>query len=429
MLVSFSVKNYRSFAEKQNLSLVAGAASKKNRHFSFETENSFAPYLLRSACVFGANGAGKSSLVRAMDFFRNFVTTSAKETQAGEGINIVSNFLCAELRNQPSEFEIIFIYGGGLYQYGFSIDKERVYGEWLFSKPNTEKSRTRTLFQREYNKDNDSYVWDINNTFVKGEKEVWKKSTRSNALFLSQAVQLNAMDLKEPFDWIQKYLKIIESPDRLSSGFTARQCIEEGWKDKVLNLLQSVDIKIQEIEIETKDIDNSDFPDDMPKAVKDALMEMLKGKKGKTFKVISFHKDDNGNLVPLDFSDESDGTRVLFGLSGPLLDVLENGYTLIVDELHNSLHPHAIKTLIGLFHDNRINKNNAQIIFTSHETSVMVKGFMHQDQIWLAEKNDSESTQLIPLSDYKLRDIANFQKAYLDGRYGGVPKLKEFIYD
>lgn len=428
MLVSFSVKNYRSFAEKQNLSLVAGASSKKNKHFSFETSNSLAPYLLRSVCIFGANGAGKSSLVKAMDFFRDFVTTSAKEIQEGEGIDIVSNSLCAELQNQPSEFEIIFIHGEGLYQYGFSVDKERVYGEWLFSKPNTEKSRTRILFQREYDKTNDSYIWDINNTFIRGEKEVWKKSTRSNALFLSQAVQLNAMDLKEPFDWIQKYLRVIESPDRLSHVFTARQCVEKGWKDKVLTLLQSVDIKIQDIEIEIKDIDPSDFPDDMPKAIKDALLEGLKGKKSKAFKVASFHKDDAGNLVTLGFHEESDGTNVLFGLSGPLLDVLENGYSLVVDELHNSLHPHALKTLISLFHNPEINKNNAQIIFTSHETSVMIKGFMHQDQIWLAEKNDSESTQLIPLSDYKVRDISNFQKAYLDGRYGGVPKLKEFIH-
>lgn len=429
MLVSFSVKNYRCFAEKQSLSLVAGASAKKNSHFSFETSNSLAPYLLRSVCVFGANGAGKSSLIKAMDFFRGFVTTSAKETQEGEKIDTVCNYLYSELKDEPSEFEVIFIHGSGLYQYGFAVDRERVCEEWLFSRPNIDKSRTRTLFQRKYDKTNGLYVWDINNTLIKGEKEVWKKSTRSNALFLSQAVQLNATDLKEPFDWIQKYLRVIESPDRLSHSFTARQCLEKGWKDRVLRLLQSVDIKINDIEIETKDIDSSDFPDDMPKAVKDAILEMLKGKKGKAFKVTSFHRDNIGNLVPLNFDDESDGTNVLFSLSGPLLDVLENGYTLVVDELNNSLHPYALKTLVGLFYNDKINKNNAQIIFTSHETSVMIKGFMHQDQIWLAEKNDSESTQLIPLSDYKVRDIANFQKAYLDGRYGGVPRLKEFIND
>ena len=427
MLVSFSVENYRSFAEKQTLSLVSGTASKKNNNFSFSTQNALAPHLLRSACIFGANGAGKSSLIRAMDFFQEFVSTSAKDTQEGEKINVTSNSLCPKLKNKPSEFEIIFIYGEGLYQYGFSVDRERVWSEWLFARPSSENSRMRNLFQREYDSEKKQYLWDINSVHIKGSKQVWKDSTRSNALFLSQAVQLNSKDLKEPFDWIQKHLKVIESPDRLSSGFTANQCIEKGWKDRVLELLQSVDIKIKDIEIETKDIDASDFPDDMPKALREALLEQMKGRKGKAFKVVSLHEDRSGNLIPLSFDEESDGTNVLFGMAGPWLDVLENGYTLVVDELHNSLHPHALRTLINLFHDPLINKNNAQLIFTSHETSVMTKNFMHQDQVWLAEKDETESSQLIPLSDFKVRDISNFQKAYLDGRYGGVPKLKEFV--
>ena len=142
-------------------------------------------------------------------------------------------------------------------------------------------------------------------------------------------------------------------------------------------------------------------------------------------RLLLYTKMQTENLFGLDLTEESDGSQVIFSLAGPWLDVLDNGYTLIVDELHNSLHPHALKFLIQLFHDPKFNSNNAQLIFTSHETSVMTKDFMHQDQIWLLEKSDADNSMLIPLSDYKVRDVSTFQRAYLDGRYGGVPKLRE----
>ncbi|MCK5384117.1 MAG: ATP-binding protein [Alphaproteobacteria bacterium] len=425
MLVSFTVKNYRSFAESQTLSLVSGAGAKNNERFSFATSNTLAPNLLRSACVFGANASGKSSLVKAIDFFKNFVISSAKSTQEGEEIKAEPNLLVGDFKNQPSEFEVVFIHKESLYQYGFSVDKNRVWEEWLFSRPNAPKSRTRELFHRKFNQDNNQYKWEINNTYIKGKKEIWKQATRGNALFLSQAVQLNAEDLKAPFEWIQRHFHTIESPDHLSYGFTTKQCVEKGWKNRVLKLLQSVDIKICDLEIETKEVDLSDLPDEMPQHIKDALK--MKNEKITAFNISSLHKNSEGDLVSLDINDESDGTNALFKLAGPLFDMLDDGDTLIVDELHNSLHPLALKALINLFHNPEINKNNAQLIFTSHETSIMAKDFIHKDQIWLAENNNDEGTQLIPLSDFDVRDVNNFQKAYLDGRYGGIPKIRGFI--
>ena len=194
-------------------------------------------------------------------------------------------------------------------------------------------------------------------------------------------------------------------------------------------MLQSIDLRIEKLDVAKKEVDISDFPKDMPKKLKNKLMEAIKKGdiKGKGFEIISYHKDNHDELVALDFKEESDGTKVIFGLAGHWFDVLEHGDTLIVDELHNSLHPHALKTLISLFHDPKINTKNAQLIFTSHEPSIMTKGFMHKDQIWLMEKNNLDSTKLIPLSDFDIRDIDNFQKAYLNGRYGGVPRLKDSL--
>ena len=148
----------------------------------------------------------------------------------------------------------------------------------------------------------------------------------------------------------------------------------------------------------------------------------------KTFQIKSYHQGADGKLIPLDFEEESDGTKVVFSVAGPWLDVLKNGYTLVIDELHNSLHPHALKFLVSMFQNPEINISNAQLIFTSHETSVMTKDFIHQDQVWFVEKDNADSSELFPLSDYKVRDVAAFQKLYLNGRYGAVPKVKEYVH-
>ena len=144
-------------------------------------------------------------------------------------------------------------------------------------------------------------------------------------------------------------------------------------------------------------------------------------------KTKSFHQGTDGELVEFDMREESEGSRVLFSIAGPWLDVLKNGHTLVVDELHNSLHPLALKFLVGLFHDSRFNTGNAQLIFTSHETSIMTKGFMHPDQVWLLEKGNAGNSLLFPLSDYKVRDVSAFQKAYLDGRYGAIPRISDIV--
>nr|MCH9844307.1 ATP-binding protein [Alphaproteobacteria bacterium] len=120
-------------------------------------------------------------------------------------------------------------------------------------------------------------------------------------------------------------------------------------------------------------------------------------------------------------------THQIFSLAGIWFAALEDGDTLIIDELDNHLHPHALKALVGLFYSPKTNPNNAQLIFTGHTTSIMQADFMHRDNILFFEKTKKESTEFIPLSDYKLRSSDNFQKAYLQGRYGGVPYVKEFI--
>ncbi|SCA55796.1 conserved hypothetical protein [Candidatus Terasakiella magnetica] len=442
MLVEFSVTNYKSIAEKQTFSMAAGSAKSKLKPHAFETGNSYAPKLMRSACVFGPNGAGKSSLIEALSFFKQFVISSAKESQEGESIDVVPFALCDDYRNAPSEFEMVFIFNDHLYQYGFSVDHFRIVDEWLFAKPNKPRTTLKELFQRNYNPDTGQYDWATSH--IKGQKEVWKDATRDNALFLSTAIMLRSEALQEPFTWLRKQLKVIKSTERLTDSFTIEQVAENDRKEAVLNFLKAADLGIDDLEINSVNTEGESVEEGLAKffeameaagnnlPANGSFQLKLQSPKAEDLKkmelvnVLAVHKGRNNKDVKIDLQNESDGTKVIFSLAGPLLHVLENGLTLFVDELHNSLHPHALRFLVEMFLNPKTNKNNAQLIFTSHETSIMARNFLHRDQVWLMEKEDG-ATCLFPLSDFKGRDYEAFQRAYLDGRYGGVPRIGEVV--
>lgn len=422
MLVQFSVRNFKSIADTQTISMVASTGASRRERVSLRTENSFSPYLLRSAVVFGPNASGKSSLIEAVYFFKQFVLGSARSMTKGEEISLSPNQFVTELKGASSEFEITFIVDGTLYQYGFSATNERVVGEWMFTRSKTPRSKMVTLFQREYDDSKNMDVWYFNEGQVRGEKEIWKSSTRSNALFLSTAVQLNSDLFTKPFTWIQRHLQVIESPDRIHPSFTAKMLLSEKNKDMIQKFMKAsgLDIagfKIQEGEIELPENLNEVFT----VKVRKTLIENLKLEK--THKIEATHIDDKGDEVDLLLSQESGGSQVIFSLAGPILDVLEDGDTLFVDELNNSLHPAALKFLVSLFHDPQINKNRAQLIFTSHDASIISNQFMHKSQIWFMDKSNGVNSRLYPLSDFKVRDVDAFQRAYLGGKFGALPNI------
>lgn len=433
MLISFKIKNFKSIGEEQTFSMVA-ANKKSTEDMCFESGNSFAPKLLKVASIFGPNGGGKTTFVQAMDVFRDFVLKSAR-SQRNEAIDWVKPFrLDTTLREQPSMFEAIFVHDGALYQYGFAVTQERVGGEWLFTRPNKRRAKLSTVFERYYNPEKDPkdpYEWpSLNDALIKGPKETWKQQTKPNTLFLSEAMRGNAdsESLIKPFEWIDKFLKIIESADRLSMRYSVKQYgNDEHYKQNIQNLLDSTDTRIKSLEIEKEVKTLSDFPEGLLKYIPPKSLEDLKNGELKsiTEKISTVHEDNLGNPVKLDFKEESDGIKTLFCLAGRWFDVLENGYTLVVDELHNSFHPHALRFLVNLFYDPEINKKNAQLIFTSHETSIMSGDFMHRDQIWFMQRKDNQQSELYSLAEYtNEKAMSNFQKAYLSGRYDALPKLK-----
>ncbi|MCY4226921.1 MAG: ATP-binding protein [Gammaproteobacteria bacterium] len=383
------------------------------------TGNNGAPYVHQQACLFGANGAGKSGLVASIKTFGLLVRDSFKDVEL-----LIKNYephlFHSEWRNKPTEFEIAFLHDDSLFQYGFTYDAERILEEWLFERPSATRKQRR-IFSREYDPKNDAYEWETNPTYLKGERQSWQAQTREDALFISTAIQLNAEPLKRPFSWLSRKLQVILAEESIEN-YTVGRLNEESWKAKVLAFLADVDFRLEDVVAEERALYETarfkNLPVKQQKALRHAIPE-----EAKTWEVYTYRNDEKGTKVLLDFENESSGTRALFALIGPIMDSLEKGHTLIVDELNVHLHPLALRHLMCMFSSPNTNPREAQIIFTTHDPTVTEEEGIGRDQIWLVEKGDDWASRLTPFSDYKTRNKQSFQKGYLQGRYGAIPCL------
>lgn len=415
MLIEFSVTNFRSIKETQTLSMVAANWMKElQMENTFSTEDTKLPQLLNSVAIYGANASGKTNLIKAIRFMRSFISKSHK-MQEGEEIKNIAPFLFnTKTHFSPCEFEIIFINDNVRYQYGFSANNKRITHEWLFAFP---KGRRQRWFEREYNPKTQKDTWDWGDK-LKGQLETIKKLTIANTLFLSKAVQNNNEQLKPIFNWFQQKLC---APRTFSLGYSAKQCEIEERKNKIMVFVKYADPSIHNIHVKKEKLFEKDLPKDMPQSLKDKILKdfLLR------IKITSSHYDNEQQSVELEFDDESDGTQNFFALAGPLLDVMEKGLILVIDELNESMHPLLVRYLINLFHDPKKNKHNAQLIFSTHDTSILNTEIFRRDQIWFTEKDKDNSTQLYPLSDFGTRDTEKLNKWYLQGRYGAIPFIGE----
>jgi rloA protein len=413
MLIDFSVKNFRSFNEQQIFSLIKSKSDEQASN-AFSINYNFS--LLKTIAIYGANASGKSNFLKALLTMKQMITGNY---QHGDKLPVVQFKLDHSTINQPTEFEITFIVDDVRYQYGFSSSTTRIYSEWLFAYP---KGHAQKWFERIWNKETQSYNWKFS-SFLLGSKQVWLQSTRENALFLATAVQLNSEQLKPIFNWFNNTLHFANS-DGFAPIFTANLC-EDKRKDEILKFLKTADFHISDIKVEKREFNVSELPADMPEPLKDFLTQNLKGEKG--LKLETIHIDNNGNPVPFSFHDESDGTQKFFSFAGPILDVLRHGDVLCIDELNVNLHPKLVQFLVKLFHNQETNPKNAQLIFSTHETSILTQDLFRRDQIWFCERSKKQSSILYPLSDFSpKKGKENLELGYLSGRYGALPFISTF---
>ncbi|WP_207837572.1 ATP-binding protein [Pseudomonas sp. 43(2021)] len=420
MLVAFNVGNYRSIKEIQTLSLVRSSGAEKIDTNVINTQNSdgtLGPSLLKSVALYGPNASGKSTLVQALSTMRKIVLQSAT-VAAGTDMPVDPFALDNESAAKPTMFEVIFVKNNVRYQYGFEATKKRVYAEWLYAFP---KGRSQEWFIRQWIEENNDYTFKFGDK-LKGQRAVWESSTRPDALFLSTAIQLNSEQLKPVYDWFKYKLKV--SNGYGNHMYTAKRCSAKS-KNAILDFMKAADFAISDINVEEVELSVDSFPKEFPENLRNMLYEQVKD--DKIFNVSAVHRNEFGAFeLPLEL--ESDGTRKIFNIAAHWLDALSEGRVLVVDELHERLHPFLVKFLVEAFHNPELNNNGAQLILTTHETSILSQDVFRRDQIWFAERDSSQASKFYPLTDFSpKKGQDNLERSYLTGRYGAVPSIKRMI--
>ncbi len=424
MLISFAVTNYACFKDHQELTLVPPRKTDDDE-FSFDTGVRRIPRLHRAAALYGANASGKSRLIQALAFVRSFVIGSSKRRQTGEPIPHEPFRFDAESRSQPTTFEISFIEAGSVYEYGFSVDSERVHEEWLYQWP--AGGRQRMLLDREYNPAAGGESWNFGAS-VRGEKRAWQASTRPDTLLVSTAAQLNSEVFTPVVEWFQRCLRVVPAGGILPAVTIAMIDGDERATERVLRMLRDADIAVSSVRTHKESVRVDDLRPSPPP-------EVLKEFKDAGHTTLDLWEADLGHCPEgcaethfLDLDEESDGTQRLFALAGPWLDVLDNDLVVVVDELDSSMHSHLTAALVRRINSAPLDgqSRHAQLVATLHDTAPM-KGALDQDQIWLFDKDPAtEASRLTPVSVFKPRRRESLDRGYLGGRYGGVPVIAEY---
>jgi hypothetical protein len=424
MIIQFKLANYRSIGAEQTLSFVAENA---RRH-----PDNLIPRdgykLLKAAAVFGANASGKSNLVKAIGVMQEFVRDSATRMNEGDPITAAEPFrLDPALRAAPSRFEITFVTDGIVYVYGFAVNRERVDSEWLTA---TREGTAAVIceFRHTFSSTSGGQEWKFNG-FKEADVNQIKDRTLENMLALSVGTQQKIEVLRPAYRYIRERIWTLDMSREMKvlSLQTAQLCQESEEVLRVLSsLLSGADTGIKDIQVETAIHSVPDMTPNMSEQFQDVLKAIKNYvASNPTPRITAQRLDSRGNSVEFDFeADESQGTQRFFAVAGPLLDALANGAFVVVDELDASMHPLLTRRLLELFQSAEANDSGAQLLFTTHDSSLLDQDLFRRDQIWLAEKCDGAST-FFSLADIRppIRNTESFLRNYLTGRYGGTPHL------
>jgi AAA15 family ATPase/GTPase len=432
MLIELRVENHRSILDEQVLTMETGNIRSSEDTLSRRVKG-YSKTLLPAVALYGANASGKSNILDALNFMRVAVVMSHRSWEPEDNIP-TDPFAWGTHSKKPSFYEVSFLEEGVRYQYGFIANDREFIEEWLYAWP---KGHKQVWYER--NK-NSYYIGDN----LKGENRLVIDITRPNALFLSAAAQHSHAQLTKVYSWFRTIRMsgrnlhwrsgVIEAPSgqwmkhmisQMGKGVQQSLFKDENEIDheEVLELLRKLlraaDFGIVDMRFEEDNMGTNPIRIEKNRRPAHNLHR----------RIFLKHKSSISDAwLPL--AEESHGTVTLFRMAPMIIYALLKGRVLAIDELEASLHPLLAVQIIRMFNNKETNPNNAQLIFTTHDTNLLGTSFgsqvLRRDQVWLTEKNDAGATILYPLTDYKPRKSENIERGYLQGRYGSVPFIDDF---
>lgn len=422
-LLSFRAENVRSFRDELCLSLEATAMAEKEFVQQVPWRDTGATVsVLPTAGVFGANASGKSNVLEAMDDMRHHILHSFRYGEPGGDMPRWPFRLEEQSAAEPSAYEVVFVLDGVMHEYGFVHNDERVIEEWAYHRP---KGRAAMLFHREGD--------DVNfGSIDKARSRAAQDLLRPNALLLSTAATGGHPQLTSVRTWFARNMRLAHARSRaMRQAYTAQMLDDDIYRNAVLQLLWAADFGIVDVKRRKPDPDLRDRIERAARIIVGAEDEQSDGaglNLDELESVNLLHSGREGD-IELRASEESLGTLVWFGIIGPVLQALELGSMLLVDELDASLHPDLVERLVRLFQSPETNPALGQLVFNSHDPALMGDGaadrLLGRDQIWFTEKLNDGSTQLFRLADLGPRKHEAVTKRYLEGRYGARPILMD----
>ena len=428
IIQEFSFGNFRSFKDIQTLNMAT--AKIKSKQESIDINNVIKcnedrnVSFLKSKAIYGANASGKSNIIKAFVTFIRIIKQSVKDEKI---LYLVEPFkLSTETENEPSFFQLIFWIDDTRYRYGFELDDEKIYAEWLYAKPG---ERELPFFIR----DNQEIIEIDKTNFSEGDKLVslFKDDNseneifRTNSLFLSTISSLGFGKLsKQLVDNIASIFVINGLGHSGLYSYAGDSLQDDKRKKYIIDFLKYGDTGIEDID--TFDVPNDSIPTD---SEQDKKTDTEKDKKRKL--IVSTRKKYDENLKfkgdePFHFRMmESEGTLKLFELSPVVFDALKENRPLIIDEFDARFHPLLTKKIIELFNSKQ--NLNSQLIFITHDTNLLSADFLRRDQIEFVEKDKYGASHLYSLTQFRgIRNTASFEKDYINGKYGAIPFLGDF---
>lgn len=404
MLLQFSCSNFKSIKEKVVFSAVASKDDQYEERLIFVDDLR----VLRTALIYGANGSGKSNFLDSIAFMKSLVTNSINY-QPGQGIYQAPHKLADA--DMPSEFAIQFVRNGIRYAYGFSIVRNCVTEEYLYYFPKRKKVK---IYEREgmditpgdrYKK---GKPFDLSMTVLKENRLFLScianysrvKEVEEAFLFFAEDIVVYNKDIN---NWTEYSVNLMQGNEKIRRLF--------------VHMLKEFKTGIKDIQVKLEPVATGEIDAEIP--ISPQLKQLLprEGLHKMSAKVIYDHFETDL------FTEESDGIRKLFELLCPIIDILIKGKILICDELESNLHETLVSKIVELFQSVKSDMP-AQMIFTTHDTSLLNKELFRRDQIWLTEMRDDRVTDLYSLVELKnVRKSENLERGYINGKYGAIPMM------
>lgn len=396
MLVNFTFKNFRSFKNEMTLSMEAAPI----QELSDAVVKSCDEELLPVAVMYGANSSGKSNVLKALKAMRDVLLNSVR-LNPKDRLDADPFSLDLTSGDEPTSFEIQFTLNGSRFRYGFDYKSDAIIAEWLYEKRTGE--REFELFLRSGND------FKISKTrFAEGLGK--QSATPGNRLFVSLVAQLNGKVSQAILDWFSNIDYMSGMDGKGYAGRTLEMLfLKQNGASEITRFFEETNLGFMELDVEPENGDE--------KKMKSETVHRLYDADGNDVGVRCFPTEKM----------ESEGTKKIIEIAGPIFDAILNGKILIVDELDAKLHPFLTRKIISLFMDKGVNSKGAQLIFATHDTNLLNIQYLRRDQIWFTEKDKSDSTDLYSLVEFrddagnKVRNDRNIEKDYINGRFGAIP--------